>query len=106
MQGLLHKTPEKRLDWPHLLDHPFVKESEDERLQREQRICTAAACAEASRAWKGEGGAIAGAAVYSGALAHVIAPDDFSHGFRRCTQYSLHTCTKSVIACCVDGNIC
>lgn len=66
MQGLLNKRPEKRLDWPHLLDHPFVKESEEERLMREERIFSAAACAEASRAWKGEGGAIAGAAVYSG----------------------------------------
>jgi hypothetical protein len=68
LQGLLNKKPERRLDWPHLLDHPFVKESEEERLMREQRICSAAACAEASRAWKGEGGAIAGAAVYSGAV--------------------------------------
>ena len=72
LQGLLNKKPDKRLDWPHLLDHPFVKESDEERLAREARICTAAACAEASRAWKGEGGAIAGAAVYSGARSRVL----------------------------------
>jgi hypothetical protein len=68
LQGLLNKKPENRLDWPDLLDHPFVKESEEERLAREHRIYTSAAFAEVSRAWKGEGGAIAGAAVYSGTL--------------------------------------
>jgi hypothetical protein len=66
LQGLLNKKPENRLDWPDLLSHPFVKESEEERLLREQRLMTAAVRAEASMAWKGEGGAIAGAAVYSG----------------------------------------
>lgn len=66
LQGLLNKKPENRLDWPDLLSHPFVKESEEERLGREQRLVTAAARAEASMGWKGEGGAIAGAAVYSG----------------------------------------
>lgn len=71
MQGLLDKKPEQRLDWPHLLDHPFVKESEEERLAREHRIYAAAAFAEASRAWKGEHGAIAGAAVYSGVLRRI-----------------------------------
>ena len=68
VQGLLNKKPENRLDWPDLLSHPFVKESEEERLVREQRLVTAAARAEASMAWKGEGGAIAGAAVYSGSF--------------------------------------
>jgi hypothetical protein len=67
LKGLLNKDPKKRLDWPDLLDHPFVKESSSERLEREQRLSSAAARAEASRAWKGEGGAIAGAAVYAGA---------------------------------------
>jgi hypothetical protein len=66
LQGLLNKKPENRLDWPDLLSHPFVKESEEERLVREQRLVTAAARAEASMAWRGEGGAIAGAAVYAG----------------------------------------
>ena len=66
VQGLLNKKPENRLDWPDILSHPFVKESEEERLGREQRLVTAAARAEASMGWKGEGGAIAGAAVYSG----------------------------------------
>lgn len=27
LQGLLQKNPAKRLTWPHLLHHPFVKES-------------------------------------------------------------------------------
>lgn len=67
-QGLLNKRPENRLDWPDLLSHPFVKESEEERLVREQRLVYAASRAENSLAWKGEGGAIAGAAVYSGAV--------------------------------------
>eukprot|EP00892_Ulva_mutabilis_P007689 jgi/Ulvmu1/5292/UM022_0086.1 len=66
LQGLLNKKPENRLDWPDLLSHPFVKESEEERLVREQRLVYAASRAEHSLAWKGEGGAIAGAAVYSG----------------------------------------
>lgn len=69
LQGLLNKKPENRLDWPDLLSHPFVKESDEERLGREQRLVTAAVRAEASMAWKGEGGAIAGAAVYSGNIA-------------------------------------
>lgn len=68
VQGLLNKRPENRLDWPDLLSHPFVKESEEERLLREQRLVCAASRAENSLAWKGEGGAIAGAAVYSGAV--------------------------------------
>jgi hypothetical protein len=66
LQGLLNKKPEHRLDWPQLLDQAFVKESEAERLEREQRICKSAIRAEASLAWKGEEGAIAGAPLYSG----------------------------------------
>lgn len=31
LQGLLQKNPTKRLNWPHLLDHPFVRESEADR---------------------------------------------------------------------------
>ena len=71
MKGLLNKRPENRLDWPDLLSHPFVRESEEERLVREQRLVYAASRAEHSLAWKGEGGAIAGAAVYSGVSATV-----------------------------------
>lgn len=38
LTGLLQKNPAKRLNWPHLLDHPFVKESEDDRrLMRVER---------------------------------------------------------------------
>ena len=31
LQGLLQKEPRKRLTWPNLLDHPFVKETEQDR---------------------------------------------------------------------------
>jgi serine/threonine protein kinase len=31
LQGLLQKNPLKRLNWPHLLDHPFVRENETDR---------------------------------------------------------------------------
>eukprot|EP01038_Epipyxis_sp_PR26KG_P006132 gene6132-8455_t len=32
LQGLLQKNPAKRLTWPHLLDHPFVKETDSDRV--------------------------------------------------------------------------
>ena len=31
LHGLLQKNPAKRLTWPHLLDHPFVRETENDR---------------------------------------------------------------------------
>ena len=31
LQGLLQKNPSKRLNWPHLLDHPFVRETDADR---------------------------------------------------------------------------
>ena len=31
LQGLLHKTPSKRLTWPELASHPFVRETEQQR---------------------------------------------------------------------------
>ncbi len=31
LQGLLQKNPAKRLNWPHLLDHPFVRETTEDR---------------------------------------------------------------------------
>lgn len=34
LHGLLQKNPKKRLGWPHLLDHPFVCESSQERAQQ------------------------------------------------------------------------
>lgn len=36
LQGLLQKNPLKRLTWPHLLHHPFVRETESDRDQRQQ----------------------------------------------------------------------
>ncbi len=33
LQGLLQKNPAKRLTWPHLLNHPFVKETEEDRMK-------------------------------------------------------------------------
>ena len=60
IQGLLNKRPGDRLGWPGLLEHPFVRESSQERLKRETALADAAATAQESRAWKGEGGAVAG----------------------------------------------
>lgn len=74
VQGLLNKKPSDRLDWPDLLDHPFVRETEEERLSRETSLASAAARAEASQAWKGEDGAVAGAPVYAGTSSPVCWP--------------------------------
>ncbi|XP_033495595.2 serine/threonine-protein kinase ULK4 [Epinephelus lanceolatus] len=45
LQGLLNKNPDKRIDWPELLDHPFWKqvqmqeeEEEDEEEDQEEKI--------------------------------------------------------------------
>ena len=59
-KGLLNKRPGDRLGWPGLLDHPFVRESVQERTKREAALADAVLTAQESRAWKGEGGAIAG----------------------------------------------
>ena len=32
LQGLLHKDPRQRLSWPDLLEHPFLRETEEDRL--------------------------------------------------------------------------
>lgn len=32
LEGLLQKNPAKRLGWPHLLNHPFLRQSEEEKL--------------------------------------------------------------------------
>ena len=37
LKGLLNKTPQERLAWPELLDHPFVKETEEETTKRQIR---------------------------------------------------------------------
>ena len=34
LKGLLNKAPQERLAWPELLDHPFVRETEDEKAKR------------------------------------------------------------------------
>ncbi len=31
LEGLLHKTPSKRLGWPELANHPFVRETDAEK---------------------------------------------------------------------------
>lgn len=41
LQGLLHKTPQKRLTWSRILDHPFVKETPED---REARVCAHSPC--------------------------------------------------------------
>jgi hypothetical protein len=40
MQGLLEKQPSLRLDWPQLLDHPFLAETaaDKERLARDTAL--------------------------------------------------------------------
>ncbi len=38
LRGLLNKNPSQRLDWPKLAEHPFVKETEEERMEREKFI--------------------------------------------------------------------
>lgn len=37
LKGLLNKVPSERLSWPELLNHPFIKENEQERLERKKR---------------------------------------------------------------------
>jgi fused-like protein len=37
LKGLLNKDPYKRLNWPKLLEHPFIQETEDERAERKKR---------------------------------------------------------------------
>ncbi|OMJ73953.1 hypothetical protein SteCoe_27264 [Stentor coeruleus] len=37
LKGLLNKAPQERLAWPELLDHPFVKETEEEMAKRQLR---------------------------------------------------------------------
>ena len=44
LQGLLQKNPKKRLAWPQLLDHPFVRESEADRIALKQEDMFYAAC--------------------------------------------------------------
>ncbi|CAL1409702.1 unnamed protein product [Linum trigynum] len=44
LKGLLNKSPQNRLSWPHLLEHPFVKEISDEMEGREVPFAVAAAC--------------------------------------------------------------
>jgi serine/threonine protein kinase len=34
LKGLLNKTPNQRLTWPHLLEHPFVRDTVAERSAR------------------------------------------------------------------------
>jgi fused len=37
LKGLLNKAPQERLAWPELLDHPFIKETEEEIAKRQLR---------------------------------------------------------------------
>jgi len=39
LQGLLQKDPRQRLSWPDLLEHPFLRETEEDRfLQRREEV--------------------------------------------------------------------
>ncbi|GAX79537.1 hypothetical protein CEUSTIGMA_g6978.t1 [Chlamydomonas eustigma] len=66
LKGLLNKKPSDRLGWPELLEHPFVRETSEERLKREKALADALEVADSSRAWRGEGGAVAGAVLAAG----------------------------------------
>jgi fused-like protein len=44
LHGLLQKNPSKRLTWPDLLSHPFVKETEDDREKLHQERLRYAHC--------------------------------------------------------------
>lgn len=37
LQGLLNKAPNERLSWPELLQHPFVRETDQEKKDRKTR---------------------------------------------------------------------
>ncbi|PRP76426.1 hypothetical protein PROFUN_12038 [Planoprotostelium fungivorum] len=37
LRGLLNKDPAQRMGWPHLAEHPFVSETEAERLERQTK---------------------------------------------------------------------
>ena len=52
-QGLLTKSYRHRLGWPQLLDHPFVKETAEERRKRESLLVQEQADRE-ELTWKGE----------------------------------------------------
>ena len=62
LKGLLNKKAKDRLDWPHLLSHPFVRETNEEIESRRQQIRSARMTLSECQAWKGENGAVAGAA--------------------------------------------
>jgi len=38
LKGLLNKRPNERLGWPQLLNHPFIKETEHEKMERKHRV--------------------------------------------------------------------
>ncbi|KAG2481806.1 hypothetical protein HYH03_019228, partial [Edaphochlamys debaryana] len=48
LKGLLNKKPQDRLGWPQLLEHPFVRETDGERLAREKMLADAMEVAEGS----------------------------------------------------------
>ncbi|MCO5586124.1 hypothetical protein L7F22_040064 [Adiantum nelumboides] len=53
LKGLLNKVSQNRLTWPHLLEHPFVRENVENLEAREARARTAAARG-CDAAWRGE----------------------------------------------------
>jgi len=38
LKGLLNKNPKKRLQWPDLLQHPFIMETPQEKVDRKKRL--------------------------------------------------------------------
>ena len=58
LQGLLNKDPARRLGWPELLTHPFVRETETEKVLREAELAAANRVAQGTRAWRGDPGTL------------------------------------------------
>lgn len=38
LKGLLNKSPNERLGWPDLLNHPFIRETDQEKSERKKRL--------------------------------------------------------------------
>lgn len=38
LKGLLNKKPNERLSWPDLLNHSFIQETDQEKVERLQRL--------------------------------------------------------------------
>lgn len=87
LQGLLSKRWQKRLDWPHLLNHPFVRLTQEERAK--QQAAMAECEAQARQPWPDSGPARS-----SGGNAGAQLPACLAVGFeaRLCDICCQHSC--------------